>query len=92
MPNPGSHKYDVHRTRLRDEYDDHGGPDKKADRAANEELQKEHPPVVMGDPDRAAGPRGTGAPVGATRTSRMHRPRRPAARSNCVAPRSMSTR
>ncbi|WP_217697420.1 YbhB/YbcL family Raf kinase inhibitor-like protein [Nocardia donostiensis] len=59
MPKPGSHHYDVRRTRLRAEYDDRGVPDQHADRAANAELQQENPPVAMGDPDRAAGPRGT---------------------------------
>ncbi|MBP2336655.1 Raf kinase inhibitor-like YbhB/YbcL family protein [Saccharothrix coeruleofusca] len=58
MPNPGSHGYDVRRTRLRAEYDDTGTPDQHADQAANEELQREHPPVPLGD--RAAGPPGTG--------------------------------
>jgi Raf kinase inhibitor-like YbhB/YbcL family protein len=56
MPDPGSHAYDVRRTRLRAEYDDHGVPDQHADRAANEELQREHPPRPVGE--RAAGPRG----------------------------------
>lgn len=59
MPDPGSHAYDVRRTRLRAEYDDTGTNDAKADAAANAELQREHPPVPLGDPDRAAGPRGT---------------------------------
>lgn len=61
MPEPGSHKYDIKRTRLRDEYDEHGVPSKQADpdRAANERLQRDNPPVKVGDPDRAAGPKGT---------------------------------
>lgn len=58
MPDPGSHKYDVKRTRLRAEYDDSGVPDEHADAAANAELQREHPPTRVGDPVRAAGPRG----------------------------------
>lgn len=59
MPNPGSHSYDIKRTRLRAEFDDHGTPDQHADRAANEQLQREHPPRPVGDPERAAGPTGT---------------------------------
>jgi hypothetical protein len=39
MPRPGSHKYDVKRTRLRNQLDDHGFPDKQADELANEILQ-----------------------------------------------------
>jgi hypothetical protein len=58
MPNPGSHRYDIKRTRLRGEYDDGGVPDQNADRAANEELQRDYPPRPVGDPDRAAGPYG----------------------------------
>lgn len=61
MPDPGSHAYDVKRTRLRAQYDDDGTRhtnDGKADRAANEELERDHPPRTLGDPDRAAGPRG----------------------------------
>jgi Raf kinase inhibitor-like YbhB/YbcL family protein len=60
MPNPGSHHYDIKRTRLRGEYDDHGVPDQHADRAANEELQEKYPAQPLGDPQRAAGPRGVG--------------------------------
>jgi|GEM_PF-1256407 len=58
MPNPGSHRYDIKRTRLRSEYDDGGVPDQNADRAANEELQRDYPPRPLGEPDRAAGPYG----------------------------------
>src|SRR3954451_3046163 len=61
MPDPGSHAYDVARTRLRAQYDDDGTQntnDGKADAAANAELQRDNPPVTLGDPDRAAGPRG----------------------------------
>src|SRR3954453_13034483 len=61
MPNPGSHAYDVARTRLRAQYDDDGTQntnDGKADDAANAELQRDNPPVTLGDPDRGAGPRG----------------------------------
>ncbi|MBC3191069.1 YbhB/YbcL family Raf kinase inhibitor-like protein [Pseudonocardia sp. C8] len=68
MPNPGSHSYDVKRTRLRDRYDDEGTlhtNDGKADRAANAELEREHPPRTLGDPDRAAGPRGEQGGTGA---------------------------
>ena len=61
MPNPGSHAYDVARTRLRARYDDDGTQDTsdgKADAAAKAELQRDNPPVTLGDPERAAGPRG----------------------------------
>src|SRR5947209_7417856 len=58
MPQPGSHRYEIKRTRLRGEYDDHGVPDQHADRAANEELQRDNPPRPIGDPQRAAGPYG----------------------------------
>src|SRR3954470_5815424 len=68
MPDPGSHAYDVARTRLRAQYDDDGTQntnDGKADAAANAELQRDNPPVTLGDPDRAAGPRGgTGGGTG----------------------------
>jgi hypothetical protein len=60
MPDPGSHAYDVQRTRLRAQYDDDGTrhrPDGKADEAADAELERENPPVTLGDPERAAGPR-----------------------------------
>lgn len=59
MPDPGSHKYDIKRTRLRDEYDAGEAPDQHADRAANADLQRENPPRPLGDPERAAGPQGT---------------------------------
>jgi Raf kinase inhibitor-like YbhB/YbcL family protein len=59
MPDPGSHKYDIQRTRLRDEYDAGEAPDQNADRAANAELQRDNPPRPLGDPERAAGPQGT---------------------------------
>jgi hypothetical protein len=39
MPRPGSHKYDIKRTRLRNQLDDHGFPDGQADELANEILQ-----------------------------------------------------
>ena len=58
MPDPGSHKYDIKRTRLRDEYENvEGVPDQRADRAANQELQQQYPPRRPDD-DRAAGPLG----------------------------------
>lgn len=58
MPDPGSHAYDVERTRLRRRYEDQGVPDQHADRAANEELEAEHPPRRKDPVDRAAGPLG----------------------------------
>ena len=59
MPDPGSHRYDIERTRLRGQLDDEGTPDQHADHAANAQLQQDHPPRPLGDPDRAAGPSGT---------------------------------
>ena len=59
MPTPGSHRYDVQRTRLRAELDDQGVNDQKADQAANAILQRENdavPPAAQ--TDRAAGPYG----------------------------------
>ena len=58
MPNPGSHRYDIERTRLRGRLDDEGVPDQHADEAANAQLQQDNPPRTLGDPDRAAGPLG----------------------------------
>ncbi|TWE28933.1 hypothetical protein FHX69_1602 [Prauserella muralis] len=58
MPDPGSHSYDIKRTRLRAEYDETVAPDQHADRAANERLERDHPPRPKGDPERAAGPKG----------------------------------
>jgi Raf kinase inhibitor-like YbhB/YbcL family protein len=59
MPDPGSHGYDVKRTRLRDRSEREGVPDQHADAAANAELQDRYPPRPAGDPTRAAGPTGT---------------------------------
>jgi hypothetical protein len=39
MPRPGSHRYDIRRARLRNELDDAGIPDKRADELANEVLR-----------------------------------------------------
>ncbi|WP_327115082.1 YbhB/YbcL family Raf kinase inhibitor-like protein [Nocardia sp. NBC_01730] len=55
MPDPGSHRDDVRRTRLRTEDDDTGVPDQPAHRGGNEDLQQRHPPSAAGDPERAAG-------------------------------------
>lgn len=57
MPNPGTHHYDIKRTRKRERYEEHGVPDQHADRAANEELQRDNPPRPQ--TARAAGPPGT---------------------------------
>ena len=45
MPEPGSHAYDIHRARLRNELDNSGTPDKNATIAANRQLQGEGEPV-----------------------------------------------
>ena len=62
MPSPGSHRYDVQRTRLRAELDDQGVNDQKADEAANAILQRGNDAVSpAARTDRAAGPYGEGA-------------------------------
>jgi Raf kinase inhibitor-like YbhB/YbcL family protein len=69
MPTPGSHAYDVHRTRLRDTLHDQGVPSDEADQQANDILQRQNqatPPGALDD--RAAGPygdRGGGGDPGA---------------------------
>lgn len=45
MPEPGSHAYDIHRARLRNELDNSGTPDKNATIEANRELQGGDEPV-----------------------------------------------
>lgn len=57
MPDPSSHTYDNKRARLRKRYEDQGVPDEHADKAANEELQREHPPRKEPPIDRAFGPK-----------------------------------
>jgi hypothetical protein len=57
MPTPGSHSYDVKRTRLRDELDNSGTPDKNATEAANAQLQEDGNDVQAPN-DRAYGPKG----------------------------------
>ena len=39
MPNPGSHQYDKQRARTRQEFQDQGLPDSKANERANAALQ-----------------------------------------------------
>lgn len=53
MPDPGSHKYDIKRTRRRNDYESEGVPDQHADDAANRDLQRAYPPRQ---------PEGRGAP------------------------------
>jgi hypothetical protein len=43
MPQPGSHKYDIKRSRLRNKLDDSGIPDQRADELANAILQDPNP-------------------------------------------------
>ena len=57
MPTPGSHSYDVKRTRLRDELDNSGTPDKNATEAANAELQEDGNDAQAPN-ERAYGPKG----------------------------------
>ena len=59
MPTPGSHSYDVQRTRLRGKLDNEGIPDQHADEAANEILQRQNTAPNPGAlSDRARGPYG----------------------------------
>ena len=59
MPTPGSHSYDVQRTRLRGRLESEGVNDKNADEAANRIMQRDNTATspAAGD-DRAAGPYG----------------------------------
>jgi Raf kinase inhibitor-like YbhB/YbcL family protein len=59
MPEPGSHAYDIQRTRLRAQLDDQGIPDGNADEEANRRLRgpEPHPSPSM-ETERAAGPLG----------------------------------
>jgi Raf kinase inhibitor-like YbhB/YbcL family protein len=59
MPTPGSHSYDVQRTRLRGRLEAEGVNDKNADETANRIMQRDNegtPPGARSD--RAAGPYG----------------------------------
>ncbi len=65
MPEPGSHAYDIHRTRLRAEIDDHRNPDfhrtpdGEADEAANRILRGDTPvPTPSAHGPRSGGPAG----------------------------------
>lgn len=58
VPKPGSNDYDVHRARLRKEYEDSGIPDDKANEAANESLQRDRRNRPRVETDRALGPKG----------------------------------
>lgn len=60
MPEPGSHGYDIKRTRLRGELDNAGIPDEHADAAANDILQggDEPGPSPSMETARAGGPLG----------------------------------
>ena len=61
MPEPGSHKFDVARTRLRNEFENDvtpNVPDGLADDAARELLEQDNPPRKLDDP-RAEGPLGS---------------------------------
>jgi hypothetical protein len=57
-PRPGSHKYDIQRSRLRNRLDDQGIPDKRADEAANEILQEERGHEGILRSERGLGPKG----------------------------------
>jgi Raf kinase inhibitor-like YbhB/YbcL family protein len=59
MPTPGSHSYDVRRTRLRGKLETEGIPDKNADEAANQIMRRNSSAASPGlRSDRAAGPYG----------------------------------
>lgn len=58
MPQPGSHKYDIRRTRLRSELDDAGVNDQKADAEANRILQEEQGNTPRVATERGLGPKG----------------------------------
>lgn len=67
MPDPGSHAFDVARTRRRGELERDevpSVPDQHADEQARAELEREHPPRLRDEP-RAAGPAGSGSGVSA---------------------------
>jgi hypothetical protein len=54
MPEPGSKAYDKKRARLRDEYDNQGVPDGKANERANQVLQGDiNPEAASPNSDRA---------------------------------------
>jgi hypothetical protein len=61
-PRPGSQAYDIQRRRLRNLLDEEGVADNRADKRANEILQKErgHAGVLRGD--RGLGPKGEREP------------------------------
>jgi Raf kinase inhibitor-like YbhB/YbcL family protein len=66
MPDPGSHGFDIKRTRVRGAYErDHvlSVPDQHADEAARADLERDHPPRRPDD-DRAAGPLSERPPSG----------------------------
>ena len=59
MPTPGSHGYDVQRTRLRGKLETEGVNDKNADELANRIMQRDNQATSPGlRSDRAAGPYG----------------------------------
>jgi Raf kinase inhibitor-like YbhB/YbcL family protein len=59
MPTPGSHSYDVRRTRLRGRLEAEGINDENADQAANRAMQQDNQAVSPGlRDDRARGPYG----------------------------------
>jgi Raf kinase inhibitor-like YbhB/YbcL family protein len=66
MPEPGSHAFDVERTRRRGELERDAAPsvpDQHADEAARQELERDNPPRLVPGP-RAPGPAGSGSGVG----------------------------
>ncbi|WP_312880283.1 YbhB/YbcL family Raf kinase inhibitor-like protein [Actinokineospora xionganensis] len=63
MPQPGSHKYDVKRTRLRADRERQGVPDDQADEAANEELQQDDAPAELAPTSLSKGTRSMDDPL-----------------------------
>ncbi len=58
MPQPGNHKYDIQRTRLRVELDNSGIPDGHADELANEILREREGNESRPRSERGPGPKG----------------------------------
>lgn len=59
MPRPGSHQYDIERTKVRKRLEDEGvAADQDAGKLANRELQEDEEHRPQKASDRAEGPKG----------------------------------
>jgi len=70
MPEPGSHQFDIHRTRRRGFYErEHvpSVPDQHADEAARADVERDNPPHRLPPRERAGGPAGATRPPGSQR-------------------------